>query len=272
MLSFTKFEVKGYAIGSFNLSWQAVPDPASEDISDFKYHVLRSNSPEGPFDRITPAGGLSAFQFEDTTVNRFSKWRRWYYKIEAVGPGPVTVFSPVFTLVVPFPTRQGLVAAEIRRNRKILLEGIGITPGTIGIRCLFYARRTFGNRCAECWDFVKRQVGNDRCLICFGTGFTGGYLPPLALYVNVGPSTEATDLDPISEREPSKIQGWTTNYPEITRGDLLITQGNRRYRVEVKKESQQLEITYRQFLSLYEIPPVDVEYLFPIDTVLLEAA
>ena len=273
MLIFGEVTITGYSVDSYVLSWVVAADPAVDDISDYKYHIYRSLSPEGPFDRVTSEAGLSnIFFYEDTQVNRFQKWRRWFYKIVARSTtGRSEVSSQVVDLQIKAPTQIELVAAEIRRNQNILLRGIGVTPGTIGLPCLLYIRRKFGTRCS-CWSDTQQQVTDDGHLQCFGTGYVGGFMDPVLVYVNMGGETEQTDMDPNMEEEPVTGRVWTTNYPEMSYGDLIVTKDIRIYEVVRKTRTQLRDITSRQLLDIRELPRTDVRFKIPLNTQLLESA
>lgn len=273
MLVFGEVKITGYSIESYVLSWVVAADPSVDSISDYRYHVYRSLSPEGPFDRITPDGGLSnIFLYEDKEVNRYQKWRRWFYKIVATSTtGRPDVSTDVIELEIKAPTEQELFAAEVRRNQNILLRGAGITPGTIGIPCLLYIRKKFGSRCS-CWDELQQQVTDDGCLRCYGVGYEGGFMDPILVFINLGRSVEQTDLDPIMEGEPVVAKAWTTNYPEFSFGDMVVTKANTRYDMVRKAATQIRDITSRQILTLSEISGSDVRQKLPLNVELLESA
>jgi hypothetical protein len=159
---------------------------------------------------------------------------------------------------------------EIIRVEKILLQGPGITPGFNGVPCLFYSRRTFGQRCLECWDEIKKQTTKSQCSSCYGTGFRFGYHNPQLMYVDFGPSTEDSQIMPFGETEPNEIYVWTTVYPRATKGDLFIDEENGRWRVEKKPRIEMLRQEVRQTLVLYQIPTGDVEFKIPVDKTLFE--
>ena len=272
MLVFGEIKVTGYTPGSYVLSWVVAADPSIDDISDYSYHVERSLSPEGPFDRITPVDGLSnIFLFEDTSIGS-RKWIRWFYRIVAISnKGRPDITSSVVEVEFNAPTQIELFAAEIRRNQNILLRGAGITPGTLGVPCLFYIRKKFGTRC-PCWSEVQQQVTDDAHPVCYGTGYTGGFMDPILVFVNMGRGlVEQTDLDPLMESEPSEGRAWTTNYPEMTYGDLLVTKDGVRFEIVRKARTILRDITSRQILTLSELPQKDIRYQIPLDIELLES-
>lgn len=41
------------------------------------------------------------------------------------------------------------------------------------------------NRCPDCYDDVLKQVSNTRCPSCYGTGFEGGYKPPIIIWASI---------------------------------------------------------------------------------------
>lgn len=72
---------------------------------------------------------------------------------------------------------QWLAAREVFRKERLLLRRL---TGWNGF--LLKARR-YGPTCLTCTDPTTFEVGNSSCPVCFGTGITSGYHPPVAYSV-----------------------------------------------------------------------------------------
>jgi hypothetical protein len=272
VLFFSSVNVKSFDLDNFVVTWAVDLNPTTEDITKYRFFVQRSNSPEGPFDELnTPAPLTDVYTFTDTQIDRLSKWRRYFYRIRAIDvtDPTVEVISSPKEFLVPILNIQSLVQREIIRTEKIILNGIGITPSTVGIKCLVFIRRTFGQRCPDCWDPVKKKVSRSQCEQCFAVGFKGGYHAPIVVDVNFSPPADQVELTPIGETQPDVIKAWMTNYPPLTGGDLIVDSNNVRWRVVNQTRTEALRNMVRQTLSLYHLPPGDIEYLVPFDTDLL---
>lgn len=272
MLFFSTVNVKSFDLDNFVITWAIDLNPVTEDVTKYRFFVQRSNSPEGPFDTLNTSSPLiDTYTFTDTQLDRLSKWRRYFYRIRATDStdSSVEIFSDVAEFLVPTLTTQTLVQREIIRTEKILLQGIGVSAGTVGVKCLAFVRRTFGQRCPECWDAVKKKVSKSQCETCFGVGFKSGYHNPIVVYVNFSPPSDQAELTPIGELQPDVIKAWMSNYPPLTGGDLIVDSNNVRWRVVNQTRTEALRNIVRQTLSLYHLPPGDIEYEVQFDTDLL---
>lgn len=274
MLNFTSVKVSSFNLGEFVVTWKVDLKPVSEDITNYRFYVERSNSEEGPFDELNPTAPLTdTFTFTDRQVNRLSKWRRFFYRIRAVDVSVtpnVTVTSKPADMVISSLTEQRLHSLEMARLDRVLLSGVGVVPGFVGIKCLVFKRRTFGQRCTDCWDNLKQKVTSSRCFNCYGTGFRFGFHTPIKTYFSFDVSTDRPDMTPIGEQQPNTLKAWTSNYPKISGGDVFVDGQNDRWRVAIKTATENFREPVRQTFNLFHLAPGDVEYSIPFDTNLLE--
>lgn len=274
MLFFTSIKVSSFDLDNFVISWTVELNPPVEDITKYRFYVQRSNAPEGPFDELNTTSPLiDTYTFIDSQIDRLSKWRRYYYRVRCVNiidTPTVEIISDPADFIVPKLSTQRLIQLEIIRTEKILLQGVGLTPNFVGVKSLAFIRRTFGQRCSDCWDFTKKKVNSSRCFTCFGVGFKGGYHTPILVYINYSPPGEQPELSALGEMQPNTIRAWMTNYPVLTEGDLIVDANNARWRVANQTRTEMLRTTTRQTLALYHLPPGDVEYYVPVNSSLLE--
>jgi hypothetical protein len=149
----------------------------------------------------------------------------------------------------------------VRRNN-ILLYGAGNQRSKrfTGIECFFYKRRTTGPFCPSCYDLKKRQSVRSNCEDCYKTGRFRGYHTPIPVNFQIDPHGQAVDHANISEQQPTRTRAWTSNYPELSPGDVIVEPGNRRWRVQGVSTTEQHRIIVRQMVELYYITPGAVEY------------
>jgi hypothetical protein len=273
MLRIICTSVRGFDIDSLTVSWEIDPiDKVAFDINNYEFRVYRSSSPEGPFDLLTKTPLVDQFSYEDTTINRRSFWRKFYYKIEALDLSSNNTTSSIVHRAEVSPTlaSQMLIGLEIARRERLLLGGAGTTPGFVGVRCAAFVRRTFGQHCAECWDDLLERKVSDKCTRCFGASYVGGYYDPIATYFNFNPSPQTSQIANFGEIQSSEADCWTTNYPLLSPGDLIIEPNNRRWRVQRVHMTEMLRVPIRQMVRLMEINRSDVEYLIPVDDSLFD--
>lgn len=273
MLRFTKISVQGFDVDALTMSWEIEPaDPLAFNPLDVEYRVYRSNSPKGPFDLLTQAPLVDVYSFRDTSLNRRSLWRKFYYKVEATHvPSGWQGESIVHRSEVnPTKAKQILVALEIVRRERLLLKGIGNTPGFVGVPCAVFLRRSFGQKCAECVNPVLGRGGVEKCTRCFNTRYVGGFYDPIPQHFNFSPSSQVLQVVNWGEAQPSETDCWTTNFPLLTPGDVIIEPTNRRWRVERVHTTERLRVPVRQIVRLSEINRSDVEYLIPVSEELFD--
>ena len=273
MLRFTSISVQGFEIDALTISWAVEPvDPLTFSSADVEYRVFRSNSPNGPFDRLTQAPLVDTFSFQDTSLNRRSLWRKFYYKVEAThvpsGWGGESIVHR--SEVNETKAVQMLEALEIVRRERLLLKGVGNTPGFVGTPCAVFIRRTFGQRCAACVNPILKRGSLDKCTRCFNTRYVGGFFSAIPQHFNFSPSSQILQVVNWGEAQPSETDCWTTNFPLLSAGDVVIEQTNRRWKIERMHPTARLRVPVRQICRLTEIVRSDVEYMIPVSETLFE--
>jgi hypothetical protein len=273
MLRFTEVDVRGFEIDALTVTWEIEPaDPGAFDPLDVEYRVYRSNSPQGPFDLLTETPLIDTYSFTDTSLNRRSFWRKFYYKVEATPVGGGTSRESIVhrSEVNPTAAARMMEAYEIVRRERMLLKGIGVTPGFVGVPCAVFIRRSFGQRCMECVNPRLGRGSVEKCLRCFNAKYVGGYFNPIPQHFNFNPSPQILQSVNWGEAQPSETDVWTTNYPLLTPGDVIIEPTNRRWRVARMQPTARLRVPIRQIVRLAEINRSDVEYLIPVSESLFE--
>lgn len=251
MIEIGELQVRTFVLDELTITWQVEIDP-EENILEYEMFVLRSESPEGEFETVSP-GLFDIYEFTDRDVSTHSKWRKYYYKIKAVHtPSGREFFSEPRQSYIP--TDLNLIGLEVARRERLLLREY------VGVPSYLFIMRRWGPRCPSCWDFLKKQVRKSNCNRCFRVGRDLGYFTPISTLIQYSPYGQSVDHTNIGEVEPAQTQAWTTNYPLITPGDVIVEPGNRRWRVSAVSTTEQFRVPVRQMLQLHYIDPGDVEY------------
>lgn len=252
-------------VGSFSLNFLRVSwtiEDTDEDLSKFRFKVVRSGSPEGDFDTIRE-NLVNEFEIFDRTVNLHSKWRKFFYKViaEDVTTGETAEIGPE---TVEEPRGADFVLLEIRRrNEEILL------PRFVGTRVAFFVAKTFGQRCQECWDTIKQRQRSSRCLTCFNVGFVGGYFKQINGWLNMTPPDDVARVEEIGETHPSQTTVWTGHFPTLSPRDVIVEQTNKRWRVVDANFTEKRRVTGHQVIRLVEINKGDIEQELPVGDIVI---
>lgn len=254
---------------SLTVAW-AIQD-TTEDLSQHTVSVWRSEQEGGPYQRVSMEMIASdVFDFQDRAVNILSKWREFYYRIQLTDtntsaeqffgstphrqviadgkdPGGVIMEAP--------PDVEALEA--IRRFDMVLRE-------YIGRKVLVLSQRTWGQRCGECWDFLKRRKKFSKCHTCFDTGIAGGFYSPLESYCAKPPHREMTVLTPIFEMQPNDVVMWFNSRPRLKPRDIVADIDGRRWRIISIQRSEKSWALTRQTAQARLLSRDQIEYDVPI--------
>ena len=130
--------------------------------------------------------------------------------------------------------------------------------------------RKWGKTCPECRDFGTNRPINDRCPVCFGTGYVGGYY-------------EAIEL-PVLDEAPKRVSGRSAEdyvesetlsvrcvaNPVISRGDIWVSKNtNDRYFIDqCSPLSMYKGIPVVYGLSLKKLAQSDIVFDRPVDDII----
>lgn len=261
MIEVTKFEAKSLDLDHIDLFWEISPvagpkaDTDTHEIFDYQFFVSRSEAMMGPYQRI--AGPLrDQYQLRDVQVSVLHNWRELYYKLLVlhVPSGATKEFGPCsFTQDAP-----DLIAAEIIRQEDVLFREF------TGRRCWLFPARTFGPRCS-CWDLYLGRKMRSGHKLCFDTGFLGGFMSPVEIFVQIDPVGKNLQQTSLQELQPGDTSARMICFPPVSPKDILVESENVRWRVISVSSTQRLRTVVHQELRLHQIPKGDVEYDLPVN-------
>jgi|PlaIllAssembly_1097288.scaffolds.fasta_scaffold00058_11 hypothetical protein len=252
MLNVRNLKVSSLSTDWFDVTWEI--DDTIEDVWDYTFTVERSESELGPWDAIGPAF-TDQYWFRDVLVRPFSELRRYWYRIAVRKKNTSDV---EYTAGVMQGPRIDLIAAEVRR-----LELIAFREH-IGRQCIVFPRRTFGQRCPECYDHVSRQQIKEKCVTCYDTTFVRGYLDPIMSYIQIDPTPKHTEQMSLAETEQVNATGRLTFFPLLKPKDIIVEVENKRWRVERVTPTERLRAVLHQEVVLHAVPRDDIEYRLPV--------
>lgn len=126
-------------------------------------------------------------------------------------------------------------------------------------------RKRTGEKC-ECFDDVRGARNTDRCPICYGTGYKGGFFDPIPIKVCYNNATAKTEtFSPTSTFEAdSPLQFWTVGYPYIQENDIFINGlTGERCTVTQWQPSYKNGYLIRQTITCDKLPESSIFYNIP---------
>ena len=251
LITVQDLRVRSLDIDFHEVSWRL--DSTSEDVLDYSFQVLRSESPSGPFEPLAPAF-FDRFLFVDNTIQVAHRWRKYYYlvRVEHLQSGDKKDFGPASQ-----DPEADLLAVELRRHMMLLLREFA------GRRCWVLPVRTFGQRCT-CWNSTLQSRKRSGCALCYDTGFVRGYLSPIETWLQIDPSPKSEQTSNTGPLQQSNTTARAPYFPAMKPRDIIVEGENRRWRVVQVNQTEQVRAAVHQELQLHEIPPKDVEFAIPL--------
>jgi hypothetical protein len=214
----------------------------TEESGDFLVDVARSGGPAGPWQTIA-TGLLDAYNFVDSAfgippspphtinepVNLFSLSRDIYYQLTITPPsGPNNAF-----VSHPMPIEPGLNRINRGVKRRLIYDLSVSYRAVNGIPLAVLKRKRWGQRCAQCWDEVTKEVTREHCPVCFATSFVGGYWAPVYIRGRKEAAAVQTRLEAHGEVDVKYTDFTVLDYPGIEYKDIIVDlDRNDRYEVQ----------------------------------------
>lgn len=241
MIKLRQPRVVSFTRDRFDIYWEI--EPTTEDVQEYEFYVERSESEAGSWDTI--AGPLIDTYFvRDNTPLTISNNRLFFYRIRVRhAPSGREFFSDV----IDRDRVPDLIAEEIIRREHLLFQEFA------GVKCWVFPRRTFGQRCPQCWDDILGKRNQDQCVTCFNTGFSGGYHRPIEFWGQIDEPEAAEQLTMDDHRQVMYFVLRCPSSPFIKPGDLIIDHLNRRHRVVVVGGTRKGAAPVRQEIRLVEV-------------------
>lgn len=186
----------------------------TEDITKYKFDLYRSQSETTGFKMIF--SNIRDFKFKDYSVNLNDPEIKYYYKIKVTNLSDGEfLFSDIQQLPSVSPDKY---ASYLNYIYSIYLNTV------IESRDIFVLKKIRSGEQCECFDDVYGSRKQDKCKICFGTGYVGGYYPPEKIKVNFANTQSITESMEITGtfEQRSSLQFWTLGIPIIQENDIII--------------------------------------------------
>lgn len=261
--------------GAVFIQWDVTPDATVS--GKFAFEVFRSGSPGGEWVKIATVidatntlDDMHAEEHRDGAQLE-SITRSLYYKVTCVDPAGTFAESLPADLYgrVPQDDKQtDQLGPGVRlEKRKFLLRRKIIRDQTItlrslnGVKIAVLKRRHFGTRCTYCFDPLTKLNTASRCTKCFGTGWVGGFYPPIFTYARFAASGTQTSLAVEGASDMNQNGVTLLNYPLVEEGDILVEpETDVRWRVAYANPTHLRQLVVHQRITAVELPRSSAEY------------
>ncbi len=269
MIIITNIRVWTLSRDSLTITWKI--RTTTRDLSGFTLTILRSDSAAGEYEEVSSAfSAEETDEFEDTSVNLFSKWREHFYRIKVTrssdgeelefgSTDPDEVVKGKYPGGVVIESPPDLQALEAVRRFNLKLREFS------GRKVLALTQRTWGTRCEDCWDHLKRRSTKSRCTSCYDTGLSGGYFSPKETRCMKAPEKRTAALGRVFELQPHDVVMIFSATPRLKPRDLIIDPDGRRWRVLTTGRSEKLWSLTHQTVAVRELSRDQVEFDIDID-------
>ncbi len=247
MISISSVRVTGFSRRFLDVDWEIAP--THDDMQEWQFFVERSESEGGPWD-VVSGPIVDRYYVRDNSTLQVSSNRLLFYRVRAENP------LRGLHVVSDHADREGepdIIASEIAS-----LENLLFTEFT-GTRSWLFTRRTFGQRCPQCWDDALGKRLDDACPTCFGAGFSGGYHYPVEFFAQFDRSPQQEAVSTHDHHQQAVQTFRCTASPRITPMSLVIDHRNARYRVVGVTTTTRLNVGVHQEVQCVQLQPGCIE-------------
>lgn len=221
------------------------------------FNIYRSTSPEDDFDVI--ASFIRQPFYTDNTGDFYDENIRYYYKVEGYQDDG-TLVSQDGPETLMYNTMDNIA-------NKLIYEA------TVNLRVMnnppvyFLLKKRVGVPCTECYNPVTKRPRYANCTVCNGTGYVGGYHPPLISMISqdVSQLMMASGEDDADKTFLTPISAWVLNIPLLYPEDVMVDVLNQRYKVVSVARRTKSQFVTRQILNLAPLEKGHPVYQIDVD-------
>ena len=262
MLSLTSLTVTTYDANKLTVTWAF--KTTVESLTDYVIDVYRSETPGtgGVSEYALVGSGISAdmASYDDVTVSGLiHPTRTWFYKIKVTNN--VTSESSILFDTTPAYIKSHTIdkyTLEIIRRKKQVQDKFAGRPIYI------LRRKTYGTRCAECWDETLFRRAKDDDTTCYGTGITGGYFTAQSSKAILTSSPKYNQITMFGEWFPSDIMMNIVGVQPLKVSDVVVDDAAKRWLVKSINTVEKGGVIIEQTCQLSLVTPSDIIYTLPV--------
>lgn len=247
---FKRLSIVANPAGLKTVHWTLNTKAGLPSTLDFYLDKARSG---GPWTNV--AGPLTdACHAVDPVRWNWNKDKNSFYRVRFQLDGEWQYSTPT-QAIGKWTKEDYTVAKEICRREYLLLRRAGQDG-------LLLKRKEWGEQCS-CVDYDTKEVTNDNCEICLGTGIVGGYHPGITLPILCDqPSGRTREFKDVGLAQDESQVARVVAYPLISPDDVWVNANtNERWRVlAVSTVAEIRRVPVVQKLKLAVIPRTNVIY------------
>lgn len=255
MITFKDLRVKAnFGFEFMNISFSI--EDTIEDLTRYRFDLYRSHYEGDEFKPVHT--DIQNFECNDYSANLLNDEIRYIYKIKAIN---IDTNQHIFSNQFDSPDKKDDNYASY------FLEVYNMYLDIIGNDEIILLKRKRTGELCDCYDDVRGSRKSDKCTDCFGTGYKGGFYPPMrmkACYLNTESIQENMDIKGTFEANGPR-QLWTLNYPTIQENDIIIdTLTNEKFMVSSWQPSVKNGFMIRQMIQMNGIPTASIYQKIPV--------
>jgi hypothetical protein len=150
----------------------------------------------------------------------------------------------------------------MRRNRWILEQG--------GERVKLFCMKVSGVPCdcrleIDARSRAYNKQPSNRCQVCYGTGFVGGYEGPYDTIIAPDDAEKRISQTMTGRRKEHTYEVWMSFSPIVSQRDFVVKQNNDRYSIGPVRRPTNRGNVMQQHFNIAYLDSVDIRYSVPID-------
>jgi len=223
---FSKVSVWPLIRGGTRVEWTLHPRFADPTPHVFQLQVGRTGNPNADDWEDVGFSVQDTFFAIDDTKRVYGNFQWTHYRIVLTTSQGSYASKPQLVL-------DNLSKRDWLRMREIIRMETLRFKKEAGVEGYLLKRRLFGEEC-ECIDTLTKEVRNAQCAICYGTGYVGGYYPPVPCYYfeeveEGGGKVFDNQLDNAEGRgtidDSRRIIARVLNTPQVFAYDVIVDKG-----------------------------------------------
>ncbi len=205
---FRRVSVDFLSQGGSRFTWQL--DRTFQDAGPYRFQLQgsRVGTPDAPDWADVGPPAQDPVYLLDPGARLWGETKTWFYRA-VLTTAAGSYVSPAAGVYGRLNPEQWLLVRELQRKEDLVLRRLAGLRGT-----LLKARR-YGTRCT-CADPTTGEVGNSADPVCYGTGYVGGYYPPVSLSFALPGVRSKTERVAYNE-------GLGTTLPDVLKARMLST-------------------------------------------------
>lgn len=199
------------------------------DPGPYHFQVFWAEAPTGNFELVNTGELIDVYYAVDPLPRVFAKELESFYKV-VLTTSKGTYESVPFQAYGTWTKRDWLHARDIIRRENLVARKFTARRG------MLFKIKVWGEACPRCADKDTHEAAQSHCPVCYGTGKTGGYWPPIEIFTIETEEAQQGHIKSNMDAEPGGLVdntlfiGRTIAYPHLATYDFFWDESTgRRY-------------------------------------------